>query len=148
MIEAVLSAQEQTEIARIVQQHNSIINGGRLPQQTLGKDDFLKLLITQLQYQDPTAPMEDKEFVAQMAQFSTLDQMTSMANDFSRIKEMLSASEASSVLGKKVELLDDNAVVQGTVRAVTRDGTPPKVMVDGTYYQWENVVKVYEDDNL
>jgi flagellar basal-body rod modification protein FlgD len=148
MIEAVLSAQEQTEIARIVQQHNSIINGGRLPQQTLGKDDFLKLLITQLQYQDPTAPMEDKEFVAQMAQFSTLDQMTSMANDFSRIKEMLSASEASSVLGKKVELLNGDTVVQGTVRAVTRDGTPPKVMVDGTYYQWENVVKVYEDDNL
>jgi flagellar basal-body rod modification protein FlgD len=142
-IKAVLSPQEQAEIARLVEEHNRVINDGRLPKQTLGKDDFLKLLMTQLSHQDPTAPMEDKEFIAQMAQFSTLDQMTSMANDFSKLKTMLSASEASGALGKNVELIDNDTLVQGAVKAVTRGEENPQVLVNGQYYNWEQVTKVY-----
>lgn len=52
---------------------------GRTQTTNLGKDEFLKLLITQLRYQDPLKPMEDKEFIAQLAQFSALEQMQNVA---------------------------------------------------------------------
>jgi flagellar basal-body rod modification protein FlgD len=139
-----LNPQEKMTLSQIVQEHNRKINQGKNPQQNLGKDDFLKILITQLSYQDPTAPMEDKEFIAQMAQFSTLDQMTSMAGDFARITELIAGSEASGALGKSVELMEGEQVVQGTVKAVTRGGIP-QVLVNGAYYHWDQVTRVFEE---
>jgi flagellar basal-body rod modification protein FlgD len=122
----------------------------RTPKQALGKDDFLQLLMKQLAYQDPMAPMEDKEFIAQMAQFSSLEQMTAMSEgfsrlsqDFGRIADVISGTEAASALGKQVELVDGEAVVQGVVRAVTR-GANPQVMVNGAYYDWNQVSVVFE----
>jgi flagellar basal-body rod modification protein FlgD len=149
-LQAVLDAGERAGLERLVQEHNSKLNQGRVPQQNLGRDDFLKILVTQLAYQDPTAPMEDKEFIAQMAQFSTLEQMTSMAGDFARLTEMLTNTEASSALGRSVELNiggteeEGGRVVQGVVRAVTR-GTNPQVLVNGTYYDWTQVSRVFEE---
>ena len=52
----------------------------------LGKDDFLKLLITQLSQQDPTSPMKDQDFIAQMAQFSSLEQMKNISSGISRME--------------------------------------------------------------
>ncbi|MDR1586901.1 MAG: flagellar hook assembly protein FlgD [Treponema sp.] len=143
-IESVLGAEDRAELNRIVNEHNNKINQGRRAQQNLGKDDFLKILITQLSYQDPTAPMEDKEFIAQMAQFSSLEQMTSMAADFAKLTALITGTEASSALGKSVELLDGENVIQGTVKAVTR-GEIPQILVNGVFYPWEQVNKVFEE---
>jgi flagellar basal-body rod modification protein FlgD len=140
-----LNAEEQTKVNQFVHDFNHKLYAGRQPQQQLGKDDFLKLLITQLSHQDPTAPMQDKEFIAQMAQFSSLEQMTSMASDFSKLTTMLAGSEASSALGKNVELYDGEYVVQGAIKAVTR-GEIPQVLVNGTYYNWNQVQKVFETE--
>jgi len=139
-----LDASEQAQLNKFVHDFNNRLNPGRQPQQSLGKDDFLKLLITQLSHQDPTAPMQDKEFIAQMAQFSSLEQMTSMAADFAKLTAMLGGSEASSALGRNVELLDGDRVVQGAVKAVTR-GEVPQVLVNGTYYNWNQVNKVFDE---
>ena len=137
-----MSSQQTNEIERFVRDFNLKLNPTRQPTQNLGKDDFLKILITQLSYQDPTAPMQDKEFIAQMAQFSTLEQMTGMARDFARLTEIISSSEASSALGKSVELFMGDRTVQGVVQAVTR-GDFPQVLVNGIYYNWDQVSKVF-----
>jgi flagellar basal-body rod modification protein FlgD len=142
-LRSVLSTEDQNEISRIVTEHNAKLNQGRAPQQSLGKDEFLKILITQLSYQDPMAPMEDKEFIAQMAQFSSLEQMRNMAQDMSKLASMLSMSEASAALGKSVEIAAGDRLIQGPVKAVTREASP-QVLVNGALYSWEQVNRVFE----
>ncbi len=143
-LSATLNVQDQAKLRMQVDSFNKSIEAGKRTSQDLGKDDFIKILITQLTHQDPTAPMEDKEFIAQMAQFSSLEQMTNMAQDFSRIAEMIAGSEASGALGKSVELADGERTVSGIVKAVSRGGSP-QVLIDGTYYAWDQVTKVYEE---
>ena len=98
----------------------------------LGKNEFLKLLITQLKYQDPMNPMEDKEFIAQMAQFSSLEQMQNMSSS-------MSMTQASSTIGMQVTWLDANGKeVKGIVEAVRMIDGEPKLVVD------DNILKMSE----
>ena len=78
-------------------------------QQSLGKDDFLQLMITKLQYQDPLEPMEDEDFIAQLAQFSSLEQMSNIAeaietsNQWSYLQmQSMNNVMASGFIGKEV----------------------------------------------
>jgi len=139
-----LSAQERFELDKVVRDFNLSVNPDRQPQQSLGKDDFLSILITQLKYQDPSAPMEDKQFIAQMAQFSTLEQMTGMASNFSKLTAMLMGNEASTSLGKSVEIIEGEKTIHGVVQAVTR-GETPEILVNGSFYNWDHVSKVFAD---
>lgn len=88
----------------------------------LGKDDFMKLLLTQLQHQDPMKPMDDQAFIAQVAQFNTLDQMTKLNTAVTAMLEGQKLAEASGMIGKVVTALDaDGEKVTGTVTAVGID---------------------------
>jgi len=80
-----------------------------------------------------------------MAQFSTLEQMTAMAKDFSKLTSMLMGNEASASLGKAVEIMEGERTVQGIVQAVTR-GVTPQVLVNGNFYDWDQVSKVFAND--
>jgi flagellar basal-body rod modification protein FlgD len=144
-----MSAQEKAAAAQWVEAENKKLamqlnQRNIVPDQNLGKEDFLKILLTQLSHQDPTAPMEDKEFVAQMAQFSSLEQMTNMAADFAKMARMLRVTEASSAIGKSVELQLEDETIQGVVRAVTREEMP-QVLVNGRFYNWEQVTTVFDE---
>jgi flagellar basal-body rod modification protein FlgD len=66
---------EATQSSSSAASSTSLVSGA---QSTLGQDAFLKLLITQLTHQDPTAPQKDGEFIAQLATFSQLEQLTSI----------------------------------------------------------------------
>lgn len=67
---------------------------------TLGKDDFLKILIAQMRHQDPLQPMEDKEFIAQMAQFSSVEQLQHLAQEMVWLRQAMGIS--SDLIGKHV----------------------------------------------
>ena len=93
---------------------------------SLGKDAFLKLLTTQLQHQDPLNPMEDTEFMGQMAQFSSLEQITNMANANTAMADNLAFSKSVSLIGRTVSYTDaTKQTLTGTVdRVTTTDGKP------------------------
>ena len=117
---------------------------GRTPKTELGKDDFLQLLIAQLSHQDPTAPMEDTQFIAQMAQFTSLEQMTNMSTGFNKLTSLLTGSEASNAVGRNVDIEQGESTISGSISAATR-GEFPQVLVNGTWYDWSSVKTVYAE---
>jgi flagellar basal-body rod modification protein FlgD len=92
---------------------------------SLGKDDFLKILIAQLQNQDPLNPMEDKEFISQMASFSSLEQMTNMStqlSDFIQLQVNDGILKYSEMIGKQVEWESSEGKSSGIVKSITQSG--------------------------
>ncbi len=115
----------------------------------LGKDSFLKLLVTQLQHQDPTKPMEDREFIAQMAQFSSLEQMTNLNNEVRNLVTSSRTAEAYGILGRNVESYDTvlEQAVTGRVSSVFFKGNELMLKVGDNEVPMKNVhsVKIDED---
>ena len=144
-VNTVISGDELANLTRRVEDFNRTLTPGRIPQPELGKDDFLKLLITQLSHQDPTKPLEDREFVAQMAQFSTLEQMTNMNGELSKVLGLLARSQAVNLLGKTVEIAQagGQAGITGRVEGIS-GSQYPQVMVGGRYYDASEVLSVKE----
>ncbi|MDI7248268.1 MAG: flagellar hook capping FlgD N-terminal domain-containing protein [Anaerolineae bacterium] len=84
----------------------------------LGKDAFLKLLLTELRYQDALKPVDDKEMIAQMAQFSTLEQMQNLGVAMEGLAKMQHATQAAALIGKKITAAVGDEVITGTVSGV------------------------------
>lgn len=101
----------------------------RTPVQTLGQEDFLNLLVAQMSQQDPMNPQKDTEFIAQMAQFSALEQSKSMQQD-------MAALRANTLLGNIVTVNDDlkdTGINTGVVEGVEIEkGIANLIVNDGT----------------
>ncbi|MDF2658319.1 MULTISPECIES: flagellar hook capping FlgD N-terminal domain-containing protein [Paenibacillus] len=111
----------------------------------LGRDDFLKILVAQMSNQDPTQPLQDKEFIAQMAQFTSVEQLTNMAGEMKLLRQSIGFS--SSLIGKSISWTHTNAskeqeVKSGTVESIKIKDGKQFAVVDSMDVQLENIVEI------
>jgi flagellar basal-body rod modification protein FlgD len=112
-------------------------------QQTLTTQDFLQLLSNQLQNQDPLQPMDDSEYLAQMAQFTSLQQVNTLSSTVSTMSNSQQQLAAVSYLGATVTMSNgNNGTVSGQVTSVDTSGTTPQLMVNGTLYPLTSLLSV------
>jgi flagellar basal-body rod modification protein FlgD len=98
----------------------------------LGKDDFLKLLVAQMKNQDPMSPQDNTQSIAQMAQFSSLEQMTNLVHSFDQLGQSMAVERGVSFIGKSVSYVAANgSTQQGVVQSVDLSGDAPTLTIDG-----------------
>jgi len=121
---------------------------GKLPAE-LDKDSFLKLLVAELRHQDPTQPMNDREFISQMAQFSSLEQMSNMNQAIERLVLRSQSGEAFSLIGKEVEAVDfvSQQLVRGVASGVVYRQDGVKIIVGSTEVSLNDIHAVYMPKN-
>jgi flagellar basal-body rod modification protein FlgD len=110
----------------------------------LDMQDFLKLLTSQLQYQDPLEPVKDTEFVAQMASFSSLDQMSALNKNFESFMQGQMNHSVQNYLGKVVTIKGEDGTesAPGLVTAVSNKGGEMKLTIGEREYSSNSVMRV------
>ena len=96
----------------------------------LGFEDLLKIVLTQLTYQDPLKPMDNFQFVSQLAQFSQIQQTQTMTDRLTSILQAEGAVQATSVLGRTVDIPAGDTVITGKVKAITFERGEPKLTIE------------------
>jgi flagellar basal-body rod modification protein FlgD len=111
---------------------NATTPGAKPASQLLGKDDFLKLLVGQLQHQDPLAPSDDQQWIGQMAAFSQLEQVSNMAASTQKIVDTLNTNGTLALIGRTVTYLDPTGASHtGKVDTVDMADGVASLTVDG-----------------
>ncbi len=110
------------------------------PSQTLNQNDFLKLLVSQIQYQDPMNPKSDTDMASQMAQFTTLQQASQSTTSLAML-------QANSLLGSTVTVPADlqnptAGTINGVVSGVVMNNGTPQITVGTNTYTLSQVLAV------
>ncbi len=110
---------------------------------SLQMDDFLQLLTSQITNQDPLEPMKDTEFISQMANIASLEQMEQFSKGFSKFADSHHAMLAQGYLGREVTIIQDDMEISGLVESInsSEDGTS-EVVVNGQAYSPSSITKV------
>ena len=110
------------------------------PLGALGKDDFLRLLVTQLKYQDPLSPTDNQQFMAQMAQFSTVE-------GINNLESTLASLQGVGLIGKQVTYTADDGTAQsGVATAIAMSGTTTTVRVGADEVDLAKITSVSDPD--
>ncbi len=100
------------------------------PQQTVvNQEDLFKILLTQLSYQDPLEPMDNKEFIAQLAQFTSLEQSRQMSDKLESMLALHTADQSINLIGKTVEVATATGSEVGEVTTIRFDQGHPLMTV-------------------
>jgi flagellar basal-body rod modification protein FlgD len=98
----------------------------------LGQEDFLRILLQQLAFQDPLKPLENQEFMAQLAQFTSLEQTVELNGRVDSLITQQAATQSLGLLGRTVEARTDSGEIVGEISTVTfREGEPNFTLVTG-----------------
>ncbi len=99
---------------------------------SINQDDFIKLFLSQLQFQDPLQPVDNQQFLAQLAEFSNLQQATQTSQNTEGLLVMNSSAQALALLGKVVQVQDtqDTGSTTGTIVSVAFDSSGPSLTID------------------
>ncbi len=106
-----LSPEDLNKLNYRVSEFNSTLKENQkiVSKNTLDQADFMKLLITQLKSQDPTKPLDDKEFIGQMAQFTSLKQMNDLTENIKTLGKEFTFTKAVSLVGKTISWTDEDS---------------------------------------
>jgi flagellar basal-body rod modification protein FlgD len=107
----------------------------------LGRDAFLKLLVTQIQMQDPLEPMGAQEYIAQLAQFSSLEQLQSANLQLAILQQMQGVSQAVLLIGHTIATGEDGPT--GVVDGVTFVDGQPKLLIGNQEVNPGDVTQVW-----
>ncbi|MBP2077661.1 flagellar hook assembly protein FlgD [Oceanobacillus polygoni] len=120
----------------------------RTPSANLGKEEFLKILMVQLQNQDPTSPMDDREFISQMATFSSLEQMMNMSNSIEMLVQSQLVSpviQYSHMIGQEVSYMGVDQETGEELGKVTSKVVAVSQSEGWAILELENGDKIYAD---
>ncbi len=99
---------------------------------SLTMEDFLKVLLTQLTYQDPLKPLDNQQFMAQIAQFTTLQQTQELNENMARLLNNQAALQSVGLLGRTVTVTTEAGSITGRVTALSWAGATPRLTVEPT----------------
>ena len=99
------------------------------PARSLGMQDFLKILLTQLSYQDPLKPVDNQEFMAQIAQFTSLEQTQQLNEKLEQLITNQAALQSVGLIGRTVDISTANGTATGTVASLSLQRESPVVSV-------------------
>jgi flagellar basal-body rod modification protein FlgD len=98
-------------------------------QASLGQEDFLKILTTQLSFQDPLKPLDNQQFMAQMAQFAALEQTRTLNDNLESLLAIQSATQSIGLIGRTVEVATASGSVIGQVASLRFNNGQPLITV-------------------
>ena len=127
----------------------------------LGKDDFLKILAAEMQYQNPMNSMDDKQFIAQLAQFSSLEQMQNMAEGFASLNKnlniyleyqaimntSLNILQSAGLIGKMAVAEVDESRIEGKITAIKTKDSIPYAIIDGKEIAISSIIELRSDSD-